>query len=169
MPVDEAADLDRVLGVTRELVELVRSRGLARLVVRAGPVRWEIDGEAVPRGAAAPVAVPVAVPAVNGSAPHAGTGPAPAPAPADEPPGVDVLAPLVGVFYRSPSPGAPPFVEVGQPVAAGQQLAIVEAMKMMNEVVADHAGVLRAVHAADAEIVEFGQPLFTISPAPEPP
>ena len=162
MPVDEAADLDRVLGVTRELVELVRSRGLSRLAVHAGPVHWESDGAAA--------AVPVLVPAPNGSAPHRNGSPpvgagVPAPAEPAPPPGHAVLAPLVGVFYRSPSPGAPPFAEVGEPVAAGQQLGIVEAMKMMNEVVADTAGVLREVHAADAEIVEFGQRLFTISPA----
>ncbi len=168
MPVDEAADLDRVLGVTRELVELVRSRGLARLAVHAGPVRWEIEGAAAPAGPPA-----AGAPAVNGVAtPLSGVLPVAIPVPAQaeqaepaEPPGEAVLAPLVGVFYRSAGPGAPPFVEVGQPVAAGQQVAIVEAMKMMNEVVAETAGVLREVHAADAEIVEFGQRLFTITPA----
>ncbi len=156
MPTAEPTDLDRVLGATRQLVELVRSRGLARLSVDAGPVRWEIAGAAAARPdsvlvAGVPVAgVPVAVPV-----------------PA-EPPGEPVLAPLVGVFYRSPSPGAPPFVEVGQPVAEGQQVAIVEAMKMMNEVVAESAGVLREVHVADAAIVELGQRLFTIEPVPVP-
>jgi acetyl-CoA carboxylase biotin carboxyl carrier protein len=166
MPVDEAADLDRVLGVTRELVELVRSRKLSRLAVQAGPVRWEIDGARPAVDTAAPLPTDAAPAYLNGSTPHPlnGSAPAPAEGPA-EPPGHEVLAPLVGVFYRSPTPGAPPFVEVGQPVAAGQQVAIVEAMKMMNEVVADRAGVLRAVHAADAEIVEFGQRLFTVTPA----
>lgn len=155
----EPTDLDRVLGATRQLVELVRSRGLARLAVDAGPVRWEIAGAAAARPQVSVDGVPVA-----GVLPVAVPGPA---VPA-EPPGEPVLAPLVGVFYRSPSPGAPPFVEVGQPVAEGQQVAIVEAMKMMNEVVADSAGVLREVHVADAAIVELGQRLFTIEPTPVP-
>ena len=167
MPVDEAAELDRVLGVTRELVELVRSRNLSRLAVQAGPVRWEIDGSALPVDPAG--ARRVRGRRVRAAAPQRaladGAAPAPLGPPAEQPPGHEVLAPLVGVFYRSPTPGAPPFVEVGQPVAAGQQVAIVEAMKMMNEVVADRAGVLRAVHAADAEIVELGQRLFTVTPA----
>jgi len=184
MPVDETTDLDRVLGLTRELVELVRSRGLARLAVDAGPVRWEIDGAAAVTGPAAAGPAPYPNGAAprrngsvpprngsvlpNGSVPHLNgsvTALAAEPSPPTDAGGTAVLAPLVGVFYRSPSPGAPPFVEVGQPVTAGQQLAVVEAMKMMNEVVAETAGVVREVHVADAEIVEFGQRLFTIAPA----
>ncbi|HZB49916.1 MAG TPA: biotin/lipoyl-containing protein [Mycobacteriales bacterium] len=155
MPTAEPTDLDRVLGATRELVALVRSRGLTRLAVDAGPVRWEITGAAA------------ALPAGGDGAALTGVLPVAVPVPVEEPPGAAVLAPLVGVFYRSPSPGAPPFVEVGQPVAAGQQVAIVEAMKMMNEVVAETAGVVREVHAADAAIVELGQRLFTIEPVEE--
>ena len=154
MPAADGTDLDRVLVATRELVALVRSRGLARLAVDAGPVRWEIAGPAA------------AVQGGDGAAAVAGVLPLAVPVPVEEPPGEAVLAPLVGVFYRSPAPGAPPFVEVGQPVAAGQQVAIVEAMKMMNEVVAETAGVVREVHAADAAIVELGQRLFTIEPVP---
>lgn len=162
MPVDEAVDLDQVLGVTRQLVELVRGTGLARLSVHAGTVRWEIEGTAPgPAGVLAPSG-PAPQVAVNGTPVPVNGLSAVVPV---EPPGHGVLAPLVGVFYRSATPGGTPFVEVGQQVRAGQQVAIVEAMKMLNEVVADRAGVLREIHVADAEIVEFGQRLFTIEPA----
>jgi acetyl-CoA carboxylase biotin carboxyl carrier protein len=69
------------------------------------------------------------------------------------------------LFYRSPAPGKPPFVAEGDWVEAGQTVAIVEAMKMMNEVVAEHAGIITAVHVGDGEIVEYGQPLFTVAAA----
>ena len=168
MPTAEPTDLDRVLGATRELVALVRSRGLTRLAVDAGPVRWEITGAAaaLPAGGDG-AALTGVLPAGGDGAALTGVLPVAVPVPVEEPPGAAVLAPLVGVFYRSPSPGAPPFVEVGQPVAAGQPVAIVEAMKMMNEVVAETAGVVREVHAADAAIVELGQRLFTIEPVEE--
>jgi oxaloacetate decarboxylase (Na+ extruding) subunit alpha len=77
---------------------------------------------------------------------------------------VRVESPMVGTFYRSAQPGAPPFVEVGDVVAAGQTLCILEAMKLMNEVKADVEGVVRAVHAENAQPIEFGQLLFEIEP-----
>jgi oxaloacetate decarboxylase alpha subunit len=77
---------------------------------------------------------------------------------------VRVEAPMVGTFYRAPEPGAPPFVEEGQPVAAGQTLCILEAMKLMNEVKADVEGIVRAIHVGNAEPVEFGQLLFELEP-----
>jgi len=73
-----------------------------------------------------------------------------------------ITAPLVGAFYRCPEPAAAPFVAVGDTVQEGQQLAIIEAMKLMNPVTADRSGVLVAFHAEDAEMVEFGQPLIEI-------
>jgi acetyl-CoA carboxylase biotin carboxyl carrier protein len=106
--------------------------------------------------------------------------PAPAPAPAVptpddlvapltpvEPPTdgiVRVEAPMVGTFYRAPSPGAPPFVEEGGSVASGQTLCILEAMKLMNEIKADLDGIVRRIHAANGDAVEFGQLLFEIEP-----
>jgi acetyl-CoA carboxylase biotin carboxyl carrier protein len=74
-----------------------------------------------------------------------------------------VLSPMVGTFYRSPSPDAAPFVEVGQTVRVGDVLCIVEAMKMMNQIEADRAGTVTAIHVADGEPVEFDQPLITIA------
>jgi acetyl-CoA carboxylase biotin carboxyl carrier protein len=77
---------------------------------------------------------------------------------------VRVEAPMVGTFYRAPSPGAPPFVEEGGAVAAGQTLCILEAMKLMNEIKAELDGVVRKIHVANGEPVEFGQLLFEIEP-----
>jgi acetyl-CoA carboxylase biotin carboxyl carrier protein len=77
---------------------------------------------------------------------------------------VRVESPMVGTFYRAPEPGAPPFVEVGDVVASGQTLCILEAMKLMNEVKAEVEGVVRGVHADNAAPVEFGQLLFELEP-----
>jgi acetyl-CoA carboxylase biotin carboxyl carrier protein len=77
---------------------------------------------------------------------------------------VRVEAPMVGTFYRAPQPGAPPFVEEGQPVGAGQTLCILEAMKLMNEVKTDVEGIVRAIHVENAAPVEFGQLLFELEP-----
>jgi oxaloacetate decarboxylase alpha subunit len=77
---------------------------------------------------------------------------------------VRVEAPMVGTFYRAPQPGAPPFVEEGDPVAAGQTLCILEAMKLMNEVKSEADGIVRAIHVDNAAPVEFGQLLFELEP-----
>jgi len=85
------------------------------------------------------------------------------PAPLPEADGyVRVEAPMVGVFYRAPQPGAPPFVEEGDTVAPGQTLCILEAMKLMNEIKADSAGIVRTINVGNAEPVEFGQLLFEL-------
>ena len=77
---------------------------------------------------------------------------------------VRVESPMVGTFYRAPTPGAAPFVTEGDPVEAGQTLCILEAMKLMNEVKADVEGIVRAIHAQNAEPVEYGQLLFELEP-----
>jgi acetyl-CoA carboxylase biotin carboxyl carrier protein len=76
----------------------------------------------------------------------------------------DVKSPIVGTFYESPSPGAPPFVKIGDQVEVGQVLCIVEAMKLMNEIEADVAGEVVKRIAASGQPVEYGQPLFAIKP-----
>jgi oxaloacetate decarboxylase alpha subunit len=81
---------------------------------------------------------------------------------------IRVEAPMVGTFYRAPQPGAPPFVEEGQPVGAGQTLCILEAMKLMNEVKSDVEGIVRAIHVENAQPVEFGQLLFELEPVVRP-
>lgn len=100
----------------------------------------------------APVAAPAAAPAPA----------APVEAPAAEVSGHQVRSPMVGTFYRSPSPEAKAFVEVGQTVKVGDALCIVEAMKMMNRIEADKAGVVKAILVNDGEAVEFDQPLIVI-------
>jgi acetyl-CoA carboxylase biotin carboxyl carrier protein len=102
------------------------------------------------------------VPHLAAAAP-ADTAPAAAPAPAEEKHHI-VKSPIVGTFYESPSPGAPPFVKVGDTVEAGQILCIVEAMKLMNEIESDAAGVVVERIAQSGHPVEYGQPLFAIKP-----
>ena len=77
---------------------------------------------------------------------------------------VRVEAPMVGTFYRAPQPGAPPFVQEGDTVAAGQTLCILEAMKLMNEVKAEIEGIVRKIHVRNADPVEYGQLLFELEP-----
>ena len=146
---------------SKKLIELVEESGITELEVQEeeGTVRISRAAPAVAPAAiqyaAAPVA-PVAAPAV---APAAA---APAEAPAAEISGHQVRSPMVGTFYRSPSPEAKAFVEVGQTVKVGDALCIVEAMKMMNRIEADKAGVVKAILVNDGEAVEFDQPLIVI-------
>src|SRR5262249_57950121 len=77
---------------------------------------------------------------------------------------VTVESPMVGTFYRAPRPGAPPFVEEGDPVSPGQILCILEAMKLMNEVKAEIEAIVRRIHVSDAQPVEYGQLLFELEP-----
>lgn len=142
----------------KKLIELVEESGITELEVQEeeGTVRISRAAPAVAPAAiqyaAAPVA-PVAAPAAA---------PAPAEAPAAEVSGHQVRSPMVGTFYRSPSPEAKAFVEVGQTVKVGDALCIVEAMKMMNRIEADKAGVVKAILVNDGEAVEFDQPLIVI-------
>ena len=77
---------------------------------------------------------------------------------------VRVESPMVGTFYRAPQPGSPPFVEEGDPVARGQTLCVLEAMKLMNEVKAELEAIVRKIHVGNAEAVEYGQLLFELEP-----
>ncbi len=99
-------------------------------------------------------------PAVSAPAPAATSAPAPAAPPAET--GNTVKSPMVGTFYRSASPGAKAFVEVGDTVKPGDTLCIIEAMKILNEIESDHAGVVRRIIAENGQPVEYGQPLFII-------
>jgi acetyl-CoA carboxylase biotin carboxyl carrier protein len=104
------------------------------------------------------------------AAPPASAAHAPAATPAAAPAAVagnllEIRSPMVGTFYRAPSPEAPPYVEVGSRVSKGQTLCILEAMKLMNELEAEHAGVIREILVENSEPVEYGQPLFRIEPA----
>ena len=146
----------------KKLIELVEESGIAELEISEGEesVRISRNGTAAP----APVHY-AAAPAPVAAAPAPA---AAAPAPAAEaaapavPAGHQVLSPMVGTFYRSPSPDAKSFVEVGQTVSAGDTLCIVEAMKMMNQIEADKSGVVTAILVEDGQPVEFDQPLVVI-------
>jgi len=141
----------------KTLIELVEASGIAELEISEGEERVRItrtvaSGQQMYAPApqqqimAAPVAAaPVAAPAV----------------PAAEE-GHIVKSPMVGTFYRSPSPGSRQFVDVGQNVNAGDTLCIIEAMKLLNEIDADHTGVIKAILVENGQPVEFGQPLFVI-------
>lgn len=150
----------------KKLIELVEESGITELEVseeegtvrisRAAPVAAPA---AVQYVAAPAAAAPAAAPA---PAPVAAAAPAVAPAASAEVSGHAVLSPMVGTFYRSPSPDAKAFVEVGQTVNVGDALCIVEAMKMMNRIESDKAGVVKAILVNDGDAVEFDQKLIII-------
>ena len=142
----------------KKLIDLVQESGIAELEITEGEEKVKIvKGGVVSVASAQPAAVSAA-PAVAAAAP--------APAPAAEPqPGQDghvVKAPMVGTFYRSPSPDAKVFVEVGQAVKEGDTICIIEAMKLMNEIEADASGVVKAILVENGQPVEYGQPLFIL-------
>ncbi|WP_018466243.1 acetyl-CoA carboxylase biotin carboxyl carrier protein [Calidithermus timidus] len=117
----------------------------------------------------APVPTPVPIPPSPAPEPApANPAPAPTPEPKPEEPavrGVEVKAPIVGTFYRAPSPDAEPFVKEGDVVKKGQVLCIIEAMKLMNEIESDVSGIVRKILVSNGEPVEYGQALFIIEPA----
>jgi acetyl-CoA carboxylase biotin carboxyl carrier protein len=139
----------------KKLMELVEQSGINELEVRegeesirlskapAGVVMASVASPAAPPAAIAPVAAVVPV--------------------AAQPAGHTLNAPMVGTFYRAPSPDSPPFVEVGKTVSAGDVVCIIEAMKLMNQIEADKSGVVTAILVEDGQPVEFGQPLVVIA------
>ena len=145
----------------KKLIELVEESGITELEVQEeeGTVRISRAAPAVAPAAIQYAAAPVAPVVAPAAAPAAV---APAEAPVAEISGHQVRSPMVGTFYRSPSPEAKAFVEVGQTVKVGDALCIVEAMKMMNRIEADKAGVVKAILVNDGEAVEFDQPLIVI-------
>ncbi|MCA2016989.1 acetyl-CoA carboxylase biotin carboxyl carrier protein [Vibrio tritonius] len=147
----------------KKLIELVEESGIAELEISEGEESVRISRNS-PAQVAAPIqyaAAPAPVAAPAPAAPVAASAPAAAPA-SQEPAGHKVLSPMVGTFYGSPSPDAKAFVEVGQSVNVGDTLCIVEAMKMMNQIEADKAGVVKAILVEDGQPVEFDQPLVII-------
>lgn len=145
----------------KKLIELVEESGITELEVQEeeGTVRISRAAPAVAPAAIQYAAAPVVPAAAPAAAPVAA---APAEAPVAEISGHQVRSPMVGTFYRSPSPEAKAFVELGQTVKVGDALCIVEAMKMMNRIEADKAGVVKAILVNDGEAVEFDQPLIVI-------
>ena len=145
----------------KTLIELLEGSDVTEIEICEGEESVRISrGHAQPVYAAPPMAMPFTAAHPASAAPAA---PAPvAPAAAAEPAGHLVRSPMVGTFYRSPSPGAKAFVEVGQSVKAGEVICIIEAMKMMNHIESDKAGTISAILVEDGQPVEFDQPLFSI-------
>ncbi len=146
----------------KTLIELVETSGIAELEIQEGEERVRITRTLAPTPQTlmlhAPAVAPVTV-ASTAAAPDAPAIAAPVPA---EPEGHVVKSPMVGTFYRSASPGAKMFVDVGDAVNEGDTLCIVEAMKLMNEIEADASGVVKAILVENGQPVEFGQPLFVL-------
>lgn len=150
----------------KKLVEILEGSDVAEIEIK--------EGDAVIRISRGSSATPMATiehpwphhspnPAVQTASPASAT-PQQGPPPAEptQPPGHTVRSPMVGTFYRAPSPGAKPFVNEGQQVAVGDTLCIIEAMKMLNQIEADAAGVVTTILVENGQPVEFDQPLFVI-------
>ncbi|HIO91584.1 MAG TPA: acetyl-CoA carboxylase biotin carboxyl carrier protein [Leucothrix mucor] len=142
----------------KKLIELIEDSGIAELEI--------VEGEESVRITRYSPAPPVAAPLVAAAPPVAAVEAAPAaaiPALADDAvSGITIDSPMVGTFYRSSSPTAAPFSEIGQKVSVGDTLCIIEAMKMLNEIEADKSGTIKSILVENEQPVEFGQPLFVI-------
>lgn len=141
----------------KKLIELLEESGIAEIEITEGEesIRISRYAQNIPV-APVPVAAPVAAAPVAAAA-----APTAAPAEAEED-GYEVTAPMVGTFYAASSPGAAPFVQVGDRVNEGDTLCIIEAMKMMNQIEADIAGVVKSIRLQNGEPVEFGQTMIVI-------
>ena len=140
----------------KKLIDLVQDSGIAELEISEGEERVRITRTTPGQTfyANAPMLQPAMLPAAA---------PAPAaPVVAAEPEGHVVKSPMVGTFYRTPSPNSKSFVEIGQAVKTGDTLCIIEAMKLMNEIEADESGVIKAILIENGQPVEYGEPLFII-------
>ncbi|MGH8682254.1 MAG: acetyl-CoA carboxylase biotin carboxyl carrier protein [Burkholderiales bacterium] len=141
----------------KKLIDLVQESGVAELEITEGEERVKIvrggQVEVSPAGAPAPAGASAVT-----TAPAAQAAPTPESPPAPE--GHVVKSPMVGTFYRAPSPDAAPFVEIGDTVKAGQTICIIEAMKLMNEIEADQDGVIKALLVENGQPVEYGEPLI---------
>jgi len=154
----------------KKLIELLEESGIAEIEIKEGEEAVRISR--MPAGG--PVVQPMMPQAWFGPAQAAAPMPLAAPAEAGQGTGAGetaakpkpnehvITAPMVGTFYASASPGAKPFVEIGDEVKVGQVLCIIEAMKMMNQIEADRAGRVTSIMARNGDPVEFGQPLFVV-------
>ncbi|HZT04217.1 MAG TPA: acetyl-CoA carboxylase biotin carboxyl carrier protein [Steroidobacteraceae bacterium] len=149
----------------KKLIELLEESGIAEIEIKEGEEALRISRmptgnmaahALAPQLTGLPLAAPLPVPTKAASA-------------ADEPPAPKpkanehvITAPMVGTFYASPSPGAKPFIEIGDEIKVGQVLCIIEAMKMMNQIEADRGGRVTSIMARNGDPVEFGQPLFVV-------
>jgi acetyl-CoA carboxylase biotin carboxyl carrier protein len=153
--------------IEKDIAEFELERGDVKVRIRRSGADSPVAGEpryiAVPPPPPAPAAAPSAVPAAHPAPASPTAAPPAAAAESEEEAGLHIIrSPIVGTFYEAASPGAPPFVKIGDKVALGQVLCIIEAMKLMNEIESDFAGELVKTFVTNAQPVEYGQPLFTI-------
>ncbi len=142
----------------KKLIEMLEESSLSEIEIREGEEAIRIS-----RGSSGGTQVVHMAPAPMHAAPHAApAAPAAAPAPAAPPAGHAVISPMVGTFYRAASPEAKSFVDVGSQVNVGDTLCIIEAMKMMNEIESDKAGVIKTILKENGQPVEYGETLFII-------
>ena len=163
----------------KELIEFLIEKDIAEFELERGDVKVRVKRGAVPvLQVAAPQIAPVLAPPLASSVPAAAPPPAVSPAPSAPPPPASpsvevaeaaeeaglhlIRSPIVGTFYEAPSPGAPPFVKVGDGVEVGQVLCIIEAMKLMNEIESDFAGEIVKRYVSNGQPVEYSQPLFAV-------
>jgi acetyl-CoA carboxylase biotin carboxyl carrier protein len=144
----------------KKLIDLLDETGVAEIEIKEGEETVRISrfsanpAHAMPMNFAMPMQMPAAAPA---AAPTAVAAPA-----KEEISGHKITSPMVGTFYRSASPGSPPFADIGKRVSEGETLCIIEAMKILNQIEADKSGVIKAILVENGQPVEFGQPLFII-------
>ncbi len=148
----------------KTLIDLVAESNIAELEITEGEGKVRIVKSGPPM-VAAPVALQAAAPAMAAAPMPAPTTTAPAAeaAPAAPAPEDAFPSPMVGTFYRASAPGAAPYVNLGDVVEVGQTLGVIEAMKLMNEIPSDRAGVVKAILIENGQAVEFGQPMFVIA------
>ncbi|UXY16775.1 acetyl-CoA carboxylase biotin carboxyl carrier protein [Chitiniphilus purpureus] len=147
----------------KKLIDLVEESGIAELEVTEGEEKVRITR--VPQNVTpiyAPAPMQVQVPPAGVAAPASPAAAGEAAAGNGLPEGFVVKSPMVGTFYRASSPGAKPFVEVGQTVNTGDTLCLIEAMKLLNEIESEHSGVIKAILVENGQPVEYGEPLFVI-------
>jgi acetyl-CoA carboxylase biotin carboxyl carrier protein len=142
----------------KKLIELLEESDIAEIEIKEGEESVRISRISASAPAPMIYQAPTAAPLAAATSEPAKAPEAAAPASNAN----DVHSPMVGTFYRSPSPSSPPFVEVGTHVKVGDVVCLVEAMKMMNQIEADHAGVVEAILIQDGEPVEYDQPLIRI-------
>lgn len=160
--------LNQIEGLTmdirkvKKLIELLEESGIAEIEIREGEETVRISRGTT--GAPAPYMMPQYITAPSSMPTSAPAAPSTEAAPPKEPElkGHVVRAPMVGTFYRAPSPGATPFVELNKTVSKGDTLGMIEAMKMFNQIETEVSGVITAILAENGQPVEYGQPLFLI-------
>ena len=160
------------LSQIQELIKFVSKSGVSEVAIEQKDFKITIKAQETKTKVqeVIQVAMPASAPAIAAApaaAPVPAAAPAAASAPVEEPKGntIEIKSPMIGTFYRSPSPDKPPFIEVGTVVKPGDQVCVIEAMKLFNEIESEISGRIVKVLVNDATPVEFDQPLFLVEPA----